>query len=97
MSDPADSAEFMAAVSAILRAAAMTAKAEDGNPTDEATALEIDLAAIGMIEAGLAFMSALSETGKPWRRRMAGRPRRPCRRLSLSGREPPKRSTRNSA
>ena len=63
MSDPTDSDEFMAAVSAILRAAAMQSKAEDGCPTDQAQAMEIDMIADDLLHAGLNVMSALKDSG----------------------------------
>ena len=63
MSDPTDSEELLAAVSAILRAAAMQSKAEDGSPTDQAQAMEIDQIADDLLHAGLNVMSALKDSG----------------------------------
>ena len=64
MSVPTDSEELMAAVSAILRAATMRQTGEGGHPTDQAAALEIDIVANDIMEAGLEFMTALREDGE---------------------------------
>ena len=58
-----DSAEFLASVSAILRAATMQSTAEDGRPTDQAQAMEIDMIADDLLHAGLNVMSALKDGG----------------------------------
>ena len=63
MTDPTDSVELMAAVSAILRAAAMQSTAEDGRPSGQAQAMEIDQIAEDLLHAGLNVMSALKDSG----------------------------------
>ena len=63
MTDPTDSVELMAAVSAILRAAAMQSTAEDGRPSGQAQAMEIDQIADDLLHAGLNVMSALKDSG----------------------------------
>ena len=64
MSDPTDSMELLAAVSAILRAATMRSTADGGHPTGQASAMEIDIVATDIMEAGLEFMTALREDGE---------------------------------
>ena len=64
MSFPTDTEELRGAVAAILRAATMRSTADGGHPTDQAAAMEIDIVATDIMEAGLEFMTALREDGE---------------------------------